>query len=97
MPDMGGNYLLKKDKLAHAFVFLVLTFLMINGFSKQFRFPRLRTNAVLYALLISCVYAISLELMQFLSTARTVDFFDAVANLTGCTLGFGLFLAVRKY
>ncbi len=96
MPDLRGNYLLSIDKLAHGFVFCVLVLLMIIGFTKQFRFPKLRNNALRYALYISVAYALILEILQFSSTGRTVEFFDAGANLLGCTCGWLLFLAIYR-
>lgn len=96
MPDLGGDYLLSIDKLAHGFVFCVLVLLMIIGFSKQFRYPGLRNNAVRYSLSLSIAYAITLEILQFLSTARMVEFFDATANIAGCISGWLFFLAIYK-
>lgn len=84
------------DKLAHAFVFCMLVLLMIIGFIKQSRYSWLRTNAVKYSLIISLACAIILEILQFLSTARMVEFFDAGANIVGCVSGWLLFLAIYK-
>jgi VanZ family protein len=95
MPKLSSSFI-SIDKLAHAFVFMVLVFLMIVGFRKQYRFPAFRTKATTYALLISGAYALILEFMQFFSSARTVDIQDALANLTGCLLGYLIFWLVYK-
>ncbi|WP_407654486.1 VanZ family protein [Catalinimonas niigatensis] len=96
MPHLQGNYFLSIDKLAHAFVFCMLVLLMIIGFTKQSRYRLLRTNAIKYSLIISLTCAIILEILQFLSTARMVEFFDAGANIVGCISGWLLFLAIYK-
>ena len=84
------------DKLAHAFVFFVLVFLMIVGFTKQHTFPLLRSGAVKYTLLISISYALMLEAGQLLVTGRMVEVYDAISNVSGCVLGYGFFYVVYK-
>lgn len=96
MPDLKGDYLISVDKVAHAFIFCILVLLMIIGFTKQSRYPALRNHAVAYSLKISVVFAISLEMLQFFSSARMVEFLDAVANVAGCISGWLLFLAIYK-
>ena len=96
MPKISGDYLLSIDKLAHAFVFCILVLLMIVGFTKQHRFPRLRTKAVTYSLVISIAYGLILEIMQLLSSARMVELLDAGANIAGCISGWLLFLLIYR-
>ncbi|WP_445223449.1 VanZ family protein [Catalinimonas locisalis] len=96
MPEISVEFFLSIDKLAHAFVFCVLVLLMIVGFTKQFRYPALRNNAVRYSLIISTIYAVTLEILQFLSSERMVEFLDATANLVGCISGYLIFLAIYR-
>ncbi|MDF9795680.1 VanZ family protein [Catalinimonas alkaloidigena] len=96
MPEISVKFFLSIDKLAHAFVFCVLVLLMIIGFTKQYTYPVLRNNAAKYSLLISMIYAIILEILQFLSNARMVEFLDATANLVGCISGYLIFLLIYR-
>jgi VanZ family protein len=84
------------DKIAHGFVFCVLAFLMIIGFTKQHTFALLRSRPVKYALLISITYALMLEAGQLLVSGRMVELYDATANVSGCLIGYGLFYLVYK-
>ena len=84
------------DKIAHGFVFCVLVFLMIIGFTKQHTFASLRSGSVKYALLVSIAYALMLEAGQLLVSGRMVELYDATANVSGCLLGYGLFYVVYK-
>ncbi len=84
------------DKVAHAFVFFVLVFLMIIGFAKQHTFSHLRAGAVKFALLISIGYALLLEAGQLMVSGRVVELYDAAANVSGCLMGYGFFYLVYK-
>ena len=84
------------DKIAHGFVFCVLVFLMIIGFTKQHTFAMLRSGPAKYALLFSVAYALLLEAGQLLVSGRMVELYDAAANVSGCVAGYGLFYVVYK-
>lgn len=84
------------DKMAHAFVFCILVFLMIIGFAKQNTFASLRSEPAKYALLISLAYALVLEAGQLLVSGRMVEVYDALANIIGCFIGYGFFYVVYK-
>lgn len=96
LPEVNTTSFLKPDKIAHIFIFCVLVFLMIVGFVKQSTYPVLRNNAVSYALKISVVYALTLEITQLWSAGRMVDLYDGIANIVGCLLGYGLFYVVYR-
>jgi VanZ family protein len=96
MPNVKDDYLLSIDKIAHTIVFMVLSFLMIVGFKKQYRFIKIKNNAVVSAFIISGSYSLILELMQLLSSERMVQLTDMVANLTGCFLGYIAFIAIYR-
>jgi VanZ family protein len=84
------------DKLAHLFVFAVLVFLLIIGFTKQYSYYNLREHAVKFALVASMLYGIAVELMQSLAPGRTIEIGDMIANLIGCGLGYAFFYLVYK-
>jgi VanZ family protein len=84
--------LLSFDTFAHAFLFCVLTFLMIVGLTKQYTYLTLRHYAQRYSLLISVSFGILIELVQhFLIYGRTGDPMDAIADTLGCLVGVVLF------
>jgi VanZ family protein len=94
-PDLSFWELLTFDKAAHIFVFAVLSLLLITGFLKQYRFPRLRSHAVLSAVLMSLSYGILLEGLQSAAFSdRSGDVMDAVANTIGSVAGAGVSVAV---
>lgn len=68
------------DKLQHAGAYFVLMF----WFSQVYRdgVPRMRTVAALIGM------GILIELLQGLTTWRSADMFDVVANASGVTLGW---------
>ena len=84
------------DKFAHTGVFCILTFLMIIGFSKQYKFQILRDDPAKYSMITSAVYASILELGQIIIPDRHADFYDLAFNLIGVFLGYGFFLLVYK-
>ncbi len=87
VPRVDKYFLPAPDKFAHVFVFMLLVFLMIRGFRKQSRFFGLRKRAVQFSIMIAGIYSLILESLQLISPERTVDVFDATANLGGCLLG----------
>jgi VanZ family protein len=95
MPHSGD--LFSFDKVAHFGVFCILSFLMIVGFSKQYSFPGLRKNSVIYAMVISLTYASILELGQAVIPDRYANFYDLAFNLGGVLVGYGLFLLIYKF
>ena len=86
------------DKLAHAFVYMVLVFFTIYGFKRQYTYPKLRSYAVKAAILFGTIYGGLLELGQFLIIGgdRQGDLFDFFANFIGCLLGSWLYNMIFK-
>jgi VanZ family protein len=92
MPAVSVWELFSFDSFAHAFLFGVLTFLMIVGFAKQYSFLKLKHYPVKYSLFISSMFGITIELIQYLFIpGRQGDLIDVVANTIGCLLGIVLF------
>lgn len=97
MPEMNQWDLLSFDKFAHFTQFCILIFLMIVGFHKQHTFKSLRFYPLRISMIIGVVYAIILELLQlFISTTRSFDGTDALANILGCFGGLLIFYLIYK-
>ncbi|GAB3198593.1 hypothetical protein GCM10027293_15760 [Pontibacter aydingkolensis] len=92
MPSLSIWELFSFDSFAHAFLFGVLTFLMIVGLTKQFSYLKLRHYAIRASLAISFLFGIAVELMQhFFIYGRQGDIMDVIANTVGCLMGIVLF------
>jgi VanZ family protein len=92
MPAVSIWELFSFDSFAHAFLFGILTFLMIVGFAKQYSVLRLKLYPIQYSLFISFMFGIFIELMQhFFIPGRQGDIIDVLANTIGCLLGIVLF------
>lgn len=83
------------DKIVHAVLFGVLTILLTRGFRKQYTYSRLRYYAALVAVVLSLIYGASTEIIQgnFMKD-RYFEFFDMLANATGCILGLIILIFV---
>lgn len=88
--------LIREDLLAHFFVFAVLVFLMMQGFTRQHTNASLRSNASVYAVVIAVVYGGVLEVIQGFIPERSFDYFDMVANAVGSFSGWGAFTLMSK-
>ncbi len=97
MPKTLDWNLLAFDTFSHFFVFGLLTLLLIVGFTKQFAFSKLRSNAVVYAIGIGIVYGILIEGMQSMIPGRYFAFVDILANTIGCFTGYLAFLLIYKF
>ncbi len=83
--------LIAMDKLGHAVVYGALTFLLLRGFKKE-EMIGFAGNSHLSALIISIVYGIAMELMQYLFfPGRFFEVYDIIANIIGSLLGLYIF------
>lgn len=96
MPTLGSS-LISIDKVIHASLFMVLIFLMIIGFTKQHTYRALHNKALKYSFIITIAYAVSIEAVQLLSGGRSFEIGDMVANVSGCFVGYSLFIAIYKW
>jgi len=70
--------LIAMDKLGHAVVYGALTYLLLRGFKKE-DITSFVGNATVSALIISIVYGISMELMQyFFFPGRFFELYDII-------------------
>ncbi len=95
MPKIGDAF--SFDKIAHLSVFCVLTFLMIIGLKKQFRYPAISKKSVLFSLVISSTYAGIIEMGQYFVPDRYASLYDMAFNLTGVLFGYGFYLLIYKF
>ena len=81
------------DKVAHAFTFLILSFLLIVGFKKECNYlfhMDVRYSSVLLAIM----YGVTIEFLQILVPGRQFELMDIVANSVGSVFGMLLFYIV---
>lgn len=89
--------LISFDKVVHFFLFCVLVLLAIIGFTKQYAYKKVRTQAVPLALGIGIVYGLLIEVLQIPIEGRYLEVMDMLANTIGCFLGYGVFYLIYKW
>lgn len=73
------------DKIFHSLSYVVLTFLWYNTFCNKFKFSK--SKALWYAIIISIIFGIIIEVLQGALTAyRSADINDVLANSIGVML-----------
>lgn len=84
------------DKLVHAFFYFVFTILWFLFFKNQVK-KKNQLKLLVVAALFSIVFGIGIEILQDkLTTTRSGDFFDVLANLMGTTIAFVLVLFAKR-
>lgn len=84
------------DKLVHAFFHFVFTILWFLFFKKQVK-KKNQFKLLVVAVCFSLLFGIGIEILQDkLTTTRSGDFFDVLANLTGATIAFVLVLFAKR-
>lgn len=83
--------LVRADLFAHAFLFAVLAFLLMVGFTKQRIAHALQSNAAYLAIAIATVFGGTIEVVQWFIPERSFDYLDMAANTVGAFLGWGFF------
>ena len=92
MPSLSLWEFFSFDSFAHAFMFAVLTYLMIVGFKKQYTYMRVQLHAIRTAFFVSSMFGIAIELLQhFFIAGRQGDIVDVLSNTVGCIMGILLF------
>lgn len=96
--DMPKIHIVNFDKFAHLFFFGILNALYLRW---QNAYPVLFRNNFLFHLIISVIiilYGGLMEILQgFFYTDRYADFYDFLANASGCILALILFSTLKKY
>lgn len=83
--------LVRGDLFAHAFLFAVLVFLLMIGFTKGQSNNRIQTNAAYLAIAIAAIFGIVIEVLQGFIPERSFEYLDMAANTMGAFLGWGVF------
>ncbi|MEX2336569.1 MAG: VanZ family protein [Fulvivirga sp.] len=94
IPDLS---IFSYDKLGHAFVFFVLSFLLISGFYEELKESVKRKNALFLGVVAAAVYGFLIEAAQSIIPNRSMEMNDAVANIVGSFFGLALFYIHNKF
>ncbi len=73
------------DKMAHFFEYTLLGVLIVRAMYRSN--VALKLKSLLFALILSSVYGIVMELLQFYASGREPSVYDAVANISGTVFG----------
>lgn len=85
--------LISFDKMVHAFLFAVQSYLFVRGFMRQTYFIRLHYRPIVSSFLICILFGAATELMQaYLLNSRSGDIYDFFANTIGTGAGIGAFI-----
>ena len=91
--NIGVSFL---DKVVHLSIYGTLSFLLVVGLKKQYSWPIIKFNAGYYAVGISVLYGILMEIIQYFIPNRGYDYQDMLANGFGSIFGYVLFTLVYK-
>ena len=76
MPSLGSSF---DDKIYHLVAYIIFTFLVYN-----FCVTKKYSNVIFISAITVTIYGIIIEVLQFVLTShRTFDFYDALANASG--------------
>lgn len=84
------------DKLIHLFLFGIYTYLLLEGFRRQRKYPFLLKNTVILSLLLGMVFALFTEIMQNIIPGRNGNYYDFLADMLGCLLGYLCWYIIRR-
>lgn len=98
IPDLplSDRFPAGSDKFTHAFTFFVLCWLVKRAFNKQQVFPALCKNAMLGAILFSCVYAVLDEFHRNFVPGHSPDNYRLVADAAGVLLYAAMSFSLPK-
>ena len=93
--DLPKTDIIDFDFLCHVFFYMVLVFLFIIGFIKQYDYRFVRYHPVVLAFSGCMFYGILIEIIQhFFCDGRFFDFKDILANFIGAIFGVTLFKVI---
>jgi VanZ family protein len=87
------NEIFGYDKLGHAGIFCIQTLLLMLTLTRSGVTIR---KSVVISVVACAIYGFAIEGMQQFIPGRSMDWFDAVANITGSFLALGLFYLLNK-
>ena len=91
--NLGSSF---SDKMVHAFMFGVLSLLLIIGFTKQNSNNYIKYNAEKIAVWTCIIFGLSIEIVQYLLPYRSFSWNDVLSNIVGSFLGLGMFYLIYK-
>ena len=97
--DLPSLSIWEPDKVMHAFVYAVLTFLTFQFFNKSFSSLNSLNKKAFISVTVCILYGFIIELIQLILPTRSFDFLDELANTIGCLLsltGILVFSSKRK-
>jgi len=84
------------DKIVHFFMYLVLSLSWLGGMLKFYYRRKKKVKLYLVGILVF-IYGVLMEVLQFcLSTGRSAEFADIMANTLGILSAFVLFKWIKK-
>lgn len=96
IPDFGQDWSfwdgIHADKIAHAIMFGMLSFLICRAFNSLTVWRKKRTALVIIGVLLATLYGLSDEVHQSFVVVRTADPADLMADFFGAVLGALLFI-----
>ncbi len=88
MPEVNIWAFKSFDKAAHLFFYALLALQFIIAFKKQNSIYTLKYSAVLSAFMLSFIYGVITEVLQYYMFAgRSADYLDIIANTLGVCFG----------
>jgi VanZ family protein len=97
IPDTSFINIPHFDKIAHAFLFLVLVFLLARGFVLQNKFTYLRNSFLTSSLVFGIVYGGITEMLQgSVFPGRTSDIYDFLFDVLGGMAGSFFFIFLKR-
>ena len=84
------------DKIKHAGAYFVLTIFLFLTLHFQNKYPKLKTNAGIAALIISLIYGVIDEVHQLFIPGRSGDMYDWLADLLGTIIAVAVVQYVVK-
>lgn len=97
IPELTFLDWLKPDKLVHLFLFGVLSFLLVKGFSFPNTIAILSNYPKFISVTISSLYGILVEIIQeYWIPGRYGDVYDSIADTAGAFIGIWLFMIYAR-
>lgn len=85
------------DKVIHAGLFFILSFLLMRGFLLQYKSSFLRSFYILNGIIIGIVFGLFTELWQeILNIGRFFNAYDFIADILGSIIAWPVFLKVKR-
>ncbi|MGM0647948.1 MAG: VanZ family protein [Bacteroidota bacterium] len=85
------------DKLVHAVLFFVFTFLLFQSFKRQYSSTFLRSYTILAGIIIGIVFGIITESLQsIINAGRSAELYDILADAVGVIAAWPAFIALKR-